>query len=313
MPNTNENIESGGSSSSVPKISSGDYNDNLLTSMFDMMQNITAEIKTMRKDLEALREDNKRISLSISSQEKYFKKNCRELKNEIFNLRQEMINDKNEILALKQATKQNLIKISNFPVSENEDPFTIFEKVCKYIKFSVNVVFIEDCYRLSSKNSVYTPLIIVKFLRNKDKMSFLKILRENKVRLTSQMIEETLPNTQIYISEYLIPEMAAIFREARNMKKSNLLKFVWVRNGKIFVKISESSRPLLITSKEDLSNITKPKTDVRGLLGDEAELDESDATDISESSTQSKRKRTQKIPRTSKIGEFFRPHKKAEK
>lgn len=48
------------------------------------------------------------------------------------------------------------------------------------------------------------------------------------------MLVEICPDMPI--SDYLIPEVVAVYKEARSLKIKNEVKYFWIRNGKFLSK-----------------------------------------------------------------------------
>lgn len=321
MSDNNTNIDKTGEPSGGGTVSITDTLINSISNISSSITSINNEMKAMRKEFDVIREENKRISLSVTSCENHLKKSLRELKDEtlqfkkvIKNLEKENLLLKNELIQVKQSTNK-AIKITNFPKTENESPVSVFGRICQYIKFDFNLEFIEDCYYLNVRNSKYPPMIVVKFLRDKDKSLLLKYLRENKIRLSTEMFVKENTNVPIYISEFLTREMGQLFAEARSLKRNNEVKYVWVRNSRIFVRISDNSEPKIIRSKLDLQQCLMPKQvgTMKKDFYEETDFEESDATDISEASKGSKKRKLKKIGGHEKIDRFFRKPGKKEK
>lgn len=121
------------------------------------------------------------------------------------------------------------------------------------------------------------------------------------------------PNVPIFISEFLTPELNQLFKEARYLKRNNELKHVWVRNGRMFVRVSDNSEPKIIASTLDLKECLRSKFVIRDKKDslEESDFEESDATDISEASKGGKKRKVKSIAGFGKIDKFFRqPEKK---
>lgn len=294
--------------------------ESVLTGISNSLASINIQIATLAKELDKVSEENKRISLSVTSCENQLKKSLAQLKQEIIHIKKEN-NDlkkenkllKDDIIQLKQSIRYNAIKISNFPKTENENLIAIIDKIFKQINFEFNLDFLQDYFRMKSRNDKYPPPIIVKFLKNKDKTSLLKLLRENKIRLSSQMIVEGSADVPIYISEYLSPELNFLFKQARINVRNNELKYAWVRNGQVFVKTTENSTPKIIRNNFDLNECLSSSSVMAEKVYEETDFDESDATDISTLSKDSKKRKLKNITRSKKIDKFFRPPEKKEK
>lgn len=61
--------------------------------------------------------------------------------------------------------------------------------------------------------------------------------------------------TPIFVAEHLSPENRSLHAATRLKAKALGFKFVWVRNGKIYVRKAESARPKLILNKHALDDL----------------------------------------------------------
>lgn len=64
-----------------------------------------------------------------------------------------------------------------------------------------------------------------------------------------------LSNLYIYIVEDLSPSNKALHAATRIKAKEKNYKYVWLRNGKIFVKKSDGSDYILIKNMNDLNKL----------------------------------------------------------
>ena len=56
----------------------------------------------------------------------------------------------------------------------------------------------------------------------------------------------------IYISESLTASNRQLFNEALKVKKDLHYKFIWSSNGRVFMRATEDSPPILISCSDDL-------------------------------------------------------------
>lgn len=104
--------------------------------------------------------------------------------------------------------------------------------------------------------------IFVSFVRKIDKDKLMSAIRKRR-NLTSRDLDflDEVDPYKIYINHSLTQERRKLLAVAKNFKRENSYAFVWVRNGRIFIKKDEQSSAILIRSSRDLKNL-KSKNDV---------------------------------------------------
>lgn len=76
----------------------------------------------------------------------------------------------------------------------------------------------------------------------------------SKAKLNSSHLGISMDKpTQIYVTEHLSPENKALHAATRTRAKELGYKFVWTRNGRIFIKKDESSPAIVIGDREKLN------------------------------------------------------------
>ena len=111
--------------------------------------------------------------------------------------------------------------------------------------------------RVPSRSARPTPRpIICKFVRRIVKEETIKA-RKNICKVTPADIglQGQDPMAEAKIFEHLTPGVQKLLAEARKFQLQHGLRFCWVKNFKVYLRETESSRPLLIKSSSDLENL----------------------------------------------------------
>lgn len=75
----------------------------------------------------------------------------------------------------------------------------------------------------------------------------------DKIKLLGKPIGD---KTQyLYIDENITPMNGRLFKRARELKKQNIVKFAWTRNGTVFVRQGEKTKVIAVSNDYDLKNI----------------------------------------------------------
>jgi hypothetical protein len=87
----------------------------------------------------------------------------------------------------------------------------------------------------------------------KEKMSYIKLkLDSNETKAKLFQAKKTMSMRNLFIAECLTPKKYTLLLEAKKIAKLGHLKFVWSRNGTIFGKKDETSKPAVIENVSDL-------------------------------------------------------------
>ncbi|KAG7295766.1 hypothetical protein JYU34_020817 [Plutella xylostella] len=86
-----------------------------------------------------------------------------------------------------------------------------------------------------------------------------QLLRAAKVRrgLTTDMLELAGNSRRVYVNEHLTRENRVLFSKARALGAELKFKYVWTSNGNIFMRRSETSSVLRVTSEATLEKLGK--------------------------------------------------------
>ena len=68
-------------------------------------------------------------------------------------------------------------------------------------------------------------------------------------------LEEGRVMSKILILDHLTPRMQELYGAAKSFKTRFGFQFCWAKNGTIFLRKSENSRPLKVRNPDDLSRI----------------------------------------------------------
>ncbi|CAG9818860.1 unnamed protein product [Phaedon cochleariae] len=168
-----------------------------------------------------------------------------ELKRDNDNMKKEMSNLNSRVNELEQHSESKNIVIQGVPENNNENLISIFEQISNFLGVEVkdNVEFAN---RVQSMKPVpgKPKNIVVGFAS--------KILGDQVIALAKQKrknssnpkngikINEIIES--VYINEHLTSNNQSLLREAKEAARTKNFKFVWVKNGNIFMREDERSR-----------------------------------------------------------------------
>ena len=71
------------------------------------------------------------------------------------------------------------------------------------------------------------------------------------------MVADNLQRVNIYISEVLTKRNRYLLKLARDLKRSDKIKFVWFKDGRLLARKNEKGKVREITSASALNDLTK--------------------------------------------------------
>lgn len=153
---------------------------------------------------------------------------------------------------IEQEALNNNIEIMGVPVTPNENCLEIVNAVGKILE--VNSEDITSASRAKSSKNLSTNNNVVVRLNNPNQKHFwIKQFRNRKVVLASDL-HKSLPRTKIYVNEHLTSKNKKILYLTKQ-KAKDLYKYVWVKNGEIFIRKDDASKILKVSSVDEISKI----------------------------------------------------------
>lgn len=165
---------------------------------------------------------------------------------------------------MEQHNRSTNIELQNVPENRSENLITTVLQLGKITKCQIEEAAIAHCTRIAKKDTKTSRprSILVKFNTPRQRDTFLAAaINFNKTNATNKLntshlgiaAENPIP---IYIVEHLSADNKALHAAARLRGKDLGYKFVWVRNGRIFMKKNDLSERIVITSQEVLNSVT---------------------------------------------------------
>lgn len=227
---------------------------------------------TINKELEPIKREMREILESMSFMNNKFEeleKKQHSVDELIKKLEAENISLKNtvgdlqiRIDNLEQQSRSNNIEIQCLPENKNENLYSAVTKLGQTVNCEVKEMDILHCTRIAKVNRTSTrPRSIVVQLaspRLRDQLlaSIIKYNQNNPdEKLNSSHFGFAGRGTPVFVAEHLSPTNKALHAAARIKAKEKNYKYVWVRNGRIFVRKSDGAEYVLIKNMNSLNRI----------------------------------------------------------
>lgn len=223
--------------------------------------------------------------LEIKNQVSVFEQSLQFLSNEYDSMKKEFESQKSNLITLQkendllrsttrdmaqrlsmmdQQSRAKNIEINCVPEHRNENILSLVQQLGKIINCPVKVEDIFYCSRVAKMNSSSTRprSVLVSFSSPRLRDTFLaSSITFNKKNPTDKLntshlgiaAEKALP---IYVVENLTAENKSLHAAARIKAKELSYKYVWVRNGRIFMRKSDNAKFVLVKDTLTLQNLS---------------------------------------------------------
>lgn len=241
--------------------SAADEGNLTLQDIMDSINEVKNNQRSMEKDFntsyeslqDQLKENTEALKIANLKNEEYLKL-INELMAENNNLKKRVQELESKSDDLEQYSRVNSLEIHGIPHTANENVFTVVKQVGKALDLEITDTMVDACHRLGrSGGSSNPPGIIVKFVRRLDKEEMLR-MRRVKRNLSTRHMGMTM-DQPVFINESLTKKRRQLFNAARNAKKENKYKYLWVRNGNIFMRKDDGDKVIAVNYDTDFTKI----------------------------------------------------------
>ena len=140
----------------------------------------------------------------------------------------------------QQYLRRDCLEINGVPISSYENPNQLVKEVGLLAGVEIDDRHIAAAHKLPDSKNVKNCLI-VKFIQ-RDKREELYKHRKNLVgKNISHLPSVEDGNGKIFINESLTSYRKRLFGRIREYKRNNNLKYLWTSNGKIMLKVNDTS------------------------------------------------------------------------
>ncbi|XP_045453248.1 uncharacterized protein LOC123662449 [Melitaea cinxia] len=158
--------------------------------------------------------------------------------------------------SMEQQARLYNVEITNLPERRDENLIAILEKIGSVIKYPIDTSSIVSIHRVphfDKKNSKPKNIIVrftTKILRN----NFITAAKLAGALKSDQLsISGTVQN--IFINEHLTVKNKQLFRMCREAAAKHKYKYVWIKNGTILVRQTDSSAIFAVRNEHDVKKI----------------------------------------------------------
>ena len=171
----------------------------------------------------------------------------------------------NEMQDYSYAFNIIILGVPELKVTKSPPKPVIFALICRFNRMGANITIndIDIAHRVSFRDSSRSepkPSIICKFVRRLARNNVMAVRREaSSVAARDVGLEDSQDMSKVLILDHLTPRMQELYGNAKSFKTRFGFQFCWAKNGTIFLRRSEDSRPLKVRSPDDLSRFKMNK------------------------------------------------------
>lgn len=201
----------------------------------------------------------KELSNSLSN----ILKDYEEIRQENLNLKKSHCILIKRVNNLEQSAKDKTVEMYGIPFRKEERVMDIIGLVSNAIGFDFKEEMVDCCYRLRAVAAVdkledgSAPTdkpggVIVRFVRKTDKERFIELRRKKRNLNTRDLGFMEGDSMPVYLNDSLTQETRKLFNAAKIVKHDKQYTYLWVKNGRIFMRKDPKGKVVVIEDKDDL-------------------------------------------------------------
>ncbi|XP_026742197.1 uncharacterized protein LOC113504220 [Trichoplusia ni] len=190
-----------------------------------------------------------------------------QLRSDNTKLQQNVIDLTTRLCIVEQNMRENNVEINGLPENKSENLVQTLQNIAKVTSCDISDSDIMQVTRVAKLNKENNrPRTVIAKLRSpRQRDNLLAAVGDyNKKHPTDKLSSHHIGiggnRVPIYVSEHLCPTGKYLHAATRKMAKELSYNFVWIRNGRIFVRKDIYSKPIYIRNQDSLK-LMKP-TDV---------------------------------------------------
>lgn len=166
------------------------------------------------------------------------------------------------LCVVEQNMRDNNIEINGVPEHKTENLTSTLQQLARTVGTSIEDGDILHVTRVAklNKDSDRPRAVIAKLRSTRQRDTILAAVAQfNKKnpedKLSSHHLGVGGPRAPVFVSEHLTPANKQLHAATRKYAKEQSYKFVWVRNGRIYVRKNETCQSLVIRNHDSLRNL----------------------------------------------------------
>ena len=149
--------------------------------------------------------------------------------------------------------KEKNFEIHGIPHYNNENLNDTIINIAKNLDMQMDEKDIDNVYRIKKhrkEGSSKPEPIIVTFMRREMKEKFISLRRHRSMYAREIGFEDS--QNQVFINDHLTKRSKELLWKARNLKREKNYKYVWYKNGNIYLRKNDNTEAMRISNESDL-------------------------------------------------------------
>jgi regulator of replication initiation timing len=231
--------------------------DSLKREIMGEIKKVISENSEIRNSLQFMSDSmDKTNSLmdTIKSQLKRYEEENQQLRRDNTELRKSVSTLEERLRNLEQHSRRQNIEIDGVPETSGESVVRILQDVAGAIGVEFKEEAVVAAHRVPSFNKKKTKPIVVRFSNYEERDKWIAGFRQVRPLAASAVNASFSGSSKIFINEHLTPENKLFLSKVKEAARNKSYKYVWCRNGKVFIRKNESEKCIRV---EHLSDIDK--------------------------------------------------------
>lgn len=224
------------------------------------LQQIRNDIQTSRQEAKTNTDKLMQETMTLAAELKIFNQRFEHLENrvETIGYQQEFVfseldDVKCELNSVRQKQLELNLRFTNLPEVDGEtnaQTLELIQTILKHLDVDP-LTSVTSVKRLGKKHGNNPRPILVVMSSKLHRDAVLSAKRKKRLTL-DRFYKNAAPNTNIFIDEFLTRENGHLYKLARDLGKSTDSKFVWVKDGTVYIKQREGTAAHPIRREADL-------------------------------------------------------------
>lgn len=168
---------------------------------------------------------------------------------------------KNRMAIIEQYSCNRNVKIHGLAETKDENCEALFLNLAEELNIPLDFTEVDVAHRIHSFRKDRPRPLLVQLSSGTKRNLFLS---KRKLIITKPTLPDSNIGDKIYFNEQMSPFYKKLFYNVKLEARKNNFKYVWFKNGKLFAKISDHSRILLISGEDILSKISSQEIEEIG-------------------------------------------------
>ncbi|XP_046688851.1 uncharacterized protein LOC124374730, partial [Homalodisca vitripennis] len=163
---------------------------------------------------------------------------------------------------LEQYSRRQNVEIDGIPETQGENVLRVLESVAEAVGVELKKENIVAAHRIPSFNKKRTPPIIVRFSTYEERDTWIREYKSMRPLMLNMINPGFKSSAKVFVNEHISPENKLLLAKTKEAARNKGFKYVWSRDGKIFVRKEDGEKCKKIDSAADLETLQKDRVQI---------------------------------------------------